>query len=57
MISKNKDITSKDLAEKIGITKRGVEKNIAKLKEKGFLIRIGSDRTGYWEVEDRRKTD
>jgi ATP-dependent DNA helicase RecG len=56
-ISKNKNITSKDLAEKIGITKRGVEKNIAKLKEKGLLIRIGSDKTGYWKVEDRTKTD
>jgi len=57
LLSKNKNITSKDLAEKIGITKRGIEKNIAKLKEKGLLIRIGSDKTGYWEVEDQTESD
>jgi predicted HTH transcriptional regulator len=45
------------LAVKIGITKRGVEKNIAKLKEKGLLIRIGSDKTGLKPGIGRWKTE
>ena len=53
----DKKITMKELAEKIGITTRGVEKNIAKLKEKGLLIRIGPDKTGYWKVKSWGKDD
>jgi ATP-dependent DNA helicase RecG len=51
LVLEDKKITMKELAEKIGITTRGVEKNISKLKEKGLLVRIGPDKTGYWKVE------
>jgi len=43
-------ISAKELAEKLGISSRAVEKNIMKLKEKGLLKRVGPDKGGYWEI-------
>lgn len=41
------------LAEKIGVASRNVEANIKKLREQGILVRHGSPKTGYWEVENK----
>jgi predicted HTH transcriptional regulator len=38
------------MAEELGITIRGVEKQVAKLKKDGKLSRLGSARSGMWEV-------
>ena len=43
-------ISASDLADKVGISKRKIEENISKLKEKNLLIRIGSAKGGHWEV-------
>jgi ATP-dependent DNA helicase RecG len=45
------DITLEILAQKAGIPLRSVERNIAELKERGILRRIGSRKTGYWDVK------
>ncbi len=50
LISKNPSITKKELAKKIGITEKGVQWQISKLKEDKIIKRIGSDKNGYWEV-------
>ncbi len=39
-----------EMAMNIKISERAVEKNIQKLKEKGFLVRVGSERSGHWNV-------
>ena len=44
------EATIKELAEVLGLTSRAIEKQIASLKTKGRLRRIGSARKGYWEV-------
>jgi ATP-dependent DNA helicase RecG len=49
-IRDDKFITTTKLAEIIGISKRAVEKQIAKLKSEGKLKRVGSARGGHWEV-------
>ncbi len=49
-IQKDRNITLEALAEKVGISVRNIEKNIARLKEEGLLKRIGSRKTGYWEI-------
>lgn len=49
-IIKNTNITQIQLMERTGLTRRGVEWNLQKLKEKGKLRRIGSDKGGYWEI-------
>jgi ATP-dependent DNA helicase RecG len=50
IIDESPDITLEVLAEKVGIAVRSIERNIAILKEKGILDRIGSRKTGYWKI-------
>ena len=40
-----------ELAEKLGLSTRGVEKQIAKLKSDGVLQRIGPAKGGHWQVK------
>lgn len=49
-MTENKFITIPELAEKIGLTTRAIEKQIKKLQNENKLKRIGSDKGGYWEV-------
>jgi ATP-dependent DNA helicase RecG len=44
------DITIKQLAEKTGIAKATLEREMKKMKEANFIKRIGSDKTGYWKI-------
>lgn len=48
----NPNVTLKELQSKTGLSRRGVEWNIAKLKAKGKIERIGPDKGGYWKVID-----
>lgn len=52
LIRENKKITQNDLSKRTGLTRRGVEWNLAKLKEKELIKRIGPPRGGYWEILD-----
>ncbi|MDM8536621.1 ATP-binding protein [Desulfobacterales bacterium HSG17] len=49
-IRNNKKITQQKLSQNIGITAKNISLNIKKLKEKGLLKRIGSLKSGYWEL-------
>ena len=49
-ITKNNRITTEELSKIVGISKRKIKENIAKLKKKGILKRIGPAKGGYWEV-------
>ena len=53
-VLKERHITQEALAEKVGISARSIEKNIAELKEKGILKRVGFRKSGYWEVESNK---
>jgi ATP-dependent DNA helicase RecG len=46
-------ITAKVLSEKVGISVRKIETNIRKLKESGYIKRIGSPKGGHWKVVER----
>ena len=50
LLSENSKLTGTELAEKVGISKRNIESNMKKLKEKGLLVRHGSPKSGYWEI-------
>jgi len=51
-IVKNKpEISAQEIAGMIAISPRAVEKNIANLKQKKKLKRVGSDKGGHWEVQ------
>ena len=44
------EITIAEIAQKLNISTRAVEKQIAKLKAENKIVRKGSARAGYWEV-------
>ncbi|HXV27798.1 MAG TPA: winged helix-turn-helix transcriptional regulator, partial [bacterium] len=50
IISQDARITIEKIARSVGISERKTKSNIAKLKEKGLLRRIGPDKGGYWEI-------
>ena len=50
LISKQADISAKNIAKIIGISPRAVEKHISNLKNQGILKRVGPDKGGYWEI-------
>jgi ATP-dependent DNA helicase RecG len=50
LIQERPKITMKEMAERTGLSIKGVEWNIRKLKEEGILRRVGPAKGGYWEV-------
>jgi ATP-dependent DNA helicase RecG len=50
LLSDRPEMTIPELAEALGITTRGVEKQIVKLRAGGHLRRIGPAKDGHWEV-------
>ena len=44
------EISAAEIAERIGITSRAVEKNLARLKAAGKILRIGPYKGGRWAV-------
>ena len=51
-IKENRSVSAKEIAEKIGLSLRAVEKQLAKLKHDGIIKRIGPDKGGHWEIVD-----
>ena len=50
LIKENTLITTSEIAEKVGVTPKGVEWNIGKLKKEGLIKRVGPDKGGHWEI-------
>lgn len=50
MITLEPTITMADLAKKIGLSEKGIEWNVKRLKENGILKRIGPTKGGRWSV-------
>ena len=50
LLSKSPELTAPSMAQRLGLTTRAVEKQLAKLKEQGRLRRIGPNKGGHWEV-------
>jgi ATP-dependent DNA helicase RecG len=50
----NPFITGEELVQIVGISLSKIRENVAKLKSKGFLKRIGSDKSGHWQTIDKK---
>tara|TARA_Y100000310_G_C20685873_1_gene818951 strand:- start:842 stop:1192 length:351 start_codon:yes stop_codon:yes gene_type:complete len=50
LIKQNSTITSAELAREIGITKKGIEWQLKKLKDEHLITRKGPAKGGRWEV-------
>jgi len=51
ILRKNPSVSAKTIAGKIGLSARGVEKNIRELKKDGLLERVGPAKGGRWVVK------
>ena len=52
LIKLNPQITQKQIMQETGLTRRGVEWNLRKMKNERRLKRIGPAKGGHWEVCD-----
>ncbi len=50
LIIANPKITQQELIDETGLTRRGIEWNLKKLKNENRIQRIGPDKGGYWEA-------
>ena len=53
----NPTITTRELAEKIGITPKGIEKQISYLKKNNRVKRVGGRSNGQWIVSGDSETE
>ena len=51
MLNSNPSSTAADVAEKVGLSLRGVEKMIKRLKDAGVISREGSRKNGFWIIK------
>ena len=49
-MEENPHITIPELAVKIGITERSIERNIQSIQAKGLLERVGPAKGGSWKI-------
>lgn len=50
LIKNNPNINRNELSEQIGVSLKNIQKHINKLKQIGYIKRIGSPKYGHWEV-------
>ena len=46
----NGHLTRDELSELTGLSLGGIKKIINSLREAGLIVRVGSNKTGYWQV-------
>jgi ATP-dependent DNA helicase RecG len=51
LIEKNNMLSMQDMANLLNVHEKTIKRDIQKLKQKGLLERIGSDRGGYWKIK------
>ncbi len=42
--------TTGNIAEKLGVSRVTITKRLRNLRDKGIIVRVGSDRKGYWKI-------
>ena len=50
LIKANQRITREEIGEQTGVSVKTVQRRINALYKKGYLIRVGNNRFGYWEI-------
>ena len=53
MMNNNPTITQKELAIAIGLSKTTIQNIIIRLKELNYINRVGSNKKGYWKVNNK----
>ena len=50
VINANSSFNAAMIGEQVGLSERQVKTYITKLKQAGLIVRVGSNKTGYWKV-------
>ena len=50
MIDENAHVTIEEMAQKIGVSHRQCERIIAQMRTDGLIKRVGSNKTGFWQL-------
>ncbi|GAB1481761.1 hypothetical protein MASR2M78_05760 [Treponema sp.] len=50
LLRTNPDATAQKMALALDVTDKTIKRHIKTLREQGRLKRVGSDKTGHWEV-------
>ncbi|MBP5481278.1 MAG: winged helix-turn-helix transcriptional regulator [Paludibacteraceae bacterium] len=50
LITENPQITSMQMAERLGINRSAISKHLKRMQAEGVVRRIGPDKGGHWEV-------
>ncbi len=50
-IQGHSDSTIDDIATAVSVSRETVKRALKALKEKGYIVRVGSDKTGHWEIK------
>ena len=50
LIQENPNVTTSEMAEKIGVTRRAIAKITNALQAEGVIRRVGPDKGGHWEL-------
>ena len=49
-LKSNHSASSEEIGAALGISSRMVRKHIASLREAGIIVRVGSNKTGHWDI-------
>jgi len=55
LIQSNPKILIGEMADRIGISKTAIDKNLIILKNKKIIRRVGNSKTGHWEILNNKK--
>ena len=55
LLKKEPNITISAVTEIVSLTGRTVKRHIKRLKEKGYIKRIGANKNGYWVILKNKK--
>ena len=51
LIKSNSNITAKELSEVLNVSDKTIKRDIASLKERNIIVRVGAAKNGMWKVE------
>jgi ATP-dependent DNA helicase RecG len=57
LISKDNNVSTIQIAEKLSVTRMTIHRDIEKLKAKGLIERVGADKGGYWKIKNSLKNE
>lgn len=53
MLIENPKVTQKQMVDKLDVSYRKIQQNMADMSVNGEIVRIGSRRAGHWEVLEK----